>query len=60
MKLTDEEIGAMHNTHLRNGGRIQVFARAIESAVLERLTKVDVEPCCTNWKAGTNLSLIHI
>jgi len=21
---------------------------------LERLTKVDVEPCCANWKAGTN------
>jgi len=66
--------------------RLERFARAIEAAVLERLTKVDVggkncikcgerlmsdltktcyacdhaetkvdvEPCCTNWKAGTN------
>jgi len=23
-------------------------------AEVERLTKVDVEPCCANWKAGTN------
>jgi len=30
--LTDEEIGAMYNTHIRNGGPIQRFARAIEAA----------------------------
>jgi hypothetical protein len=29
--LTDEEIGFMYNTHLRNGGAIQRFVRAIEA-----------------------------
>lgn len=31
-QLTDEEIGVLYNTHLRNGGPIQRFARAIEAA----------------------------
>mgnify|MGYP001431574655 CR=1 FL=1 len=30
--LTDEQIGKMYNTHLRDGGQIQRFARAIEAA----------------------------
>lgn len=30
--LTDEQIGIIYNLHLRNGGRIQRFARAIEAA----------------------------
>jgi len=30
--LTDEQIGKMYNMHLQNGGPIQRFARAIESA----------------------------
>jgi len=30
--LTDERIGKMYNMHLQNGGPIQRFARAIESA----------------------------
>jgi hypothetical protein len=34
--LTDEEYGAMHNTHLRNGGPIQHFTRAIETKLKEK------------------------
>jgi hypothetical protein len=36
--LTDEEYGAMYNTHLRNGGPIQHFARAIEAKLKEKNT----------------------
>jgi hypothetical protein len=36
--LTDEEYGAMYNTHLRNGGPIQHFTRAIEAKLKERNT----------------------
>jgi hypothetical protein len=33
--LTDEKYGAMYNTHLRNGGPIQHFTRAIEAELKE-------------------------
>jgi hypothetical protein len=36
--LTDEEYGAMYNTHLRNGGPIQHFTRAIEAKLKKENT----------------------
>jgi hypothetical protein len=33
--LTDEEYGAMYNMHIRNGGPIQHFTRAIEAKLKE-------------------------
>ena len=53
MKLTDEEIKAVHASLPVTYLHIE-YARAIEAAVLEKQAKVDVEPCCANWKAGTN------
>lgn len=46
--LTDEEIWQAA-THCTIGGDLHAdkFARAIEAAVLEKLTKVDVEPLTT-------------
>ena len=35
-------------------GYICVDCGALFSAADHAVTKVDVEPCCTNWKAGTN------
>ena len=51
MKLTDEEIrdciDAADQAYCERDGDKELFiARAIEAAVLERLTKVDVEPVC--------------
>ena len=40
MKLTDKEISTLSN----KTGNWMHFARAIEAAVIEKLTKVDVEP----------------
>jgi hypothetical protein len=36
--LTDEQIGKMYITHLRNGGPIQSFARALEAKLKEKNT----------------------